>query len=427
MAQYNKQNNQFLSNGTSLFEVVMLADAEGNINSGGGNFSGAAVDAFGRARMSQPVTLFDSTNVGGASDAFYNDITGLGSIQYDNLNSAVNLVITSSATPEKIVRRSTRRMSYQPGKSLLILATFTMASARTGLTQKVGYYDDQDGIYIEKDENDVYNMVRRHSVLGTIAEERIPQSQWNGDKLNGIAEDSTSGFTLDLDKSQISWTDIEWLGVGSVRCGFVINGQFIVAHTFHHANIITGTYMRTASLPVTYEIETDATYNSGSTSLKQICCSVISEGGYTSTGLEYAISTPLSGNSTNNTGWLNLVTAKLSAEDAIAVISGIDVINIANEDFEWGLFRNATFATPLSFAGSLGSLAYDTTDINLATTGTRFSGGYLAGKTAPATFGVTNWEYQFTTNASGPETYTLAVRADSQSKSAAGMIKWIEH
>ena len=31
MAQYNKQSNSFLSNGTSLFEVVMLADAGGNV------------------------------------------------------------------------------------------------------------------------------------------------------------------------------------------------------------------------------------------------------------------------------------------------------------------------------------------------------------------------------------------------------------
>jgi hypothetical protein len=169
------------------------------------------------------------------------------------------------------------------------------------------------------------------------------------------------------------------------------------------------------------------TYNSGSTALKQICCSVVSEGGYNSTGLEYVASTSLSGNTTNGTGWLNLVTAKLSVEEAIAVVSGIDIVNIANEDFEWGLFRNATFATPLSFAGSMGSLVYDTTDIDLATTGTRVSGGYLAGKTAPATFGVANWEYQFTNDENGPQTYTLAVRAGGQSKAAAGMIKWTEH
>lgn len=69
MAQYNKRNNSFLQNGTSLFEVVMLADAEGNINTGGGNFSGAAVDAFGRARMSEPVTFTLAVRAGGQSKA----------------------------------------------------------------------------------------------------------------------------------------------------------------------------------------------------------------------------------------------------------------------------------------------------------------------------------------------------------------------
>jgi hypothetical protein len=44
-------------------------------------------------------------------------------------------------------------------------------------------------------------------------------------------------MTLNLAKQfKYFGSDIEWLGVGNVRCGFVINGEFIVCHTFQCAN-----------------------------------------------------------------------------------------------------------------------------------------------------------------------------------------------
>lgn len=426
MAQYNKQNNQFLPNGTSLFEVVMLADQEGNISTGGGNFSGTAVDAFGRARFAQPLTLFDSSNVGNLATDFYNVIVGAGAVNHNANDSSAEMTV-SSGNSETITRRSKRRMSYQPGKSLLLMATFTMAPGAEHLTQRVGYYDDNDGIFLEE-ENGTYYIVIRSSVSGSVLETKIPQSQWNGDKLNGVPEDSTSGYTLNLEKSQIFWADFEWLGVGSVRCGFVINGSLIVAHTFHHANSITGTYMKQANLPVTYQIITGASYVGGSTTMKQICCSVISEGGYEAIGQETVAGTDLDGNATITADvFVNLVTVRLNDLNKIAVITGLDVLNIANADFEWGLFRNATIAG-MTFGSSVGGVSYDTVAANLTALGTRVAGGYLGGKTAPINFGTSNWDYQIgQASASTSDTYTLAVRAGSTSKAAAGLIKWIEY
>jgi hypothetical protein len=73
---------------------------------------------------------------------------------------------------------------------------------------------------------------------------RVEQSAWNGDKLDGTG---ASGLTLDLTKPQILWMDFEWLGVGNVRCGFIINGQYIVCHTYQTANVYgTSVYMTTA-------------------------------------------------------------------------------------------------------------------------------------------------------------------------------------
>ena len=326
-----------------------------------------------------------------------------------------------------VLRRSKRRMSYQPGKSLLVLATFAFAESQDHLKQRAGYYDDSDGIFFET-EGGISYFVLRSSVSGSVVETRIPQSEWNGDKLDGVAENSTSGFFLDTERSQIFWTDIEWLGVGSVRCGFVINGQFILAHTFHHANSVIGAYMKQANLPVSYEIISDSSYAGGVVTLQQICCSVISEGGYEARGQEVVAGTSLAGNDTNTANvFVNLVTVRLNDLNAIAVITGLDVLNVSNSDFEWGLFKNATVAG-MTFGSSIGNVEYDTVDANLTNIGTRVAGGFLGGKTAPASFGSSNWDYQIgQTNASTSETYTLAVRATSTSKAAAGLIKWIEY
>ena len=61
MAQFRKDTHQYLNQEKTIFEVVMLADQYGNLV-GPANPSGAAVDAFGRARVSLPFTLFESSN-----------------------------------------------------------------------------------------------------------------------------------------------------------------------------------------------------------------------------------------------------------------------------------------------------------------------------------------------------------------------------
>jgi hypothetical protein len=93
-----------------------------------------------------------------------------------------------------------------------------------------------------------------------------------------------SGYTLDPTKATILFTDYEWLGMGAVRVGFVIDGKFIVAHTFLNANNLDTVYMQTANLPIRYEIETTGTI-SGAAVLQQVCSTTMIEGGYAPQGL----------------------------------------------------------------------------------------------------------------------------------------------
>jgi hypothetical protein len=240
----------------------------------GGTFVNSLTDGFGRLRVSNPFTLFDSKFRYEDNGKFDTTITGVGATGYIN-STASTYEMTVSTASSQIIRQSYQISPYQPGKSLLVLCSFVGAAGSytaTGLTQKVGYVSDLNGIYTSVIDGVVYM-----NILNNGSNTAVAQSEWNVDKLNGTGP---SGITLDITKCQIFWTDIEWLGVGTVNVGFVINGQFITVHEFQHANLLTATYMTTASLPIRYEIQTSAGYSSGSQVLQQICSTVMSEGGY---------------------------------------------------------------------------------------------------------------------------------------------------
>ena len=142
--------------------------------------------------------------------------------------------------------------------------TFVMNTSKTNLRQRVGYFGSNNGFFLEQNGTTI-QFVKRSSVTGSVVDTPITQSNWNIDKLDGTGP---SLLTLDLTSPQILFIDLEWLGVGSVRMGFVINGQFIHCHTFHHANSNTapkGAYMQTACLPIRQEIENTAATASNST------------------------------------------------------------------------------------------------------------------------------------------------------------------
>lgn len=283
MAQFRKDTHQYLSQEKTIFETVMLADQYGNLV-GAANPTGAAVDAFGRARMSQPFTLFDSSNRYQTSGKLAAANSAGGTYTFNANTSTMDMTLTT-ASGAYVYRETNRVFAYQPGKSLQVMLTYVMNPAKANLRQRIGYFGTDNGFFVERSGATAsgVSFVKRSKVTGTVVDTHIDQASWNVDKLDGTGP---SLLTLNLDDPQILFIDIEWLGVGSVRMGFVINGQFIICHRFDHANIDTaakGAYMQTATLPIRAEIENTNTTLSSST-MKTICATVISEGGYELTG-----------------------------------------------------------------------------------------------------------------------------------------------
>ena len=285
MAQFRKDTHQYLNDGRTIFEVVMLADQYGNLV-GPSNPTGMSVDAFGRARSSQPFTLFDSSHRYRENEKFAAANNSGGSFAFVANTASVDCTVTTTSGAY-VYRESTRVFPYQPGKSLQVLKTFVMNPAKAGLRQRVGYFGTDNGFFLERDGSTV-QFVKRSKVTGSAVDTPVTQANWNTDKLDGTGP---SLMTLDLDNPQILFIDMEWLGVGSVRMGFVIDGKFIHCHTFNHANQNTspkGAYMQTATLPVRAEIENTGATASNST-LKLICTTVISEGGYALAGKSFSV------------------------------------------------------------------------------------------------------------------------------------------
>lgn len=393
------------------------------------SIGGTNVDAFGRVRSSAPYTLFDSQNRYAKNDLWSESYSGAATApSYDANSSTVSLTVTA-ASGDEVVRQTYRSFSYQPGKSLLVMNTFVMPAASSNQRIRIGYFNTQNGVFLERDGTSVY-ITRRTYVSGSAVDTRVSQANWNGDVLNGTGN---SGFTLDLTKAQIFWQDFEWLGVGSVRCGFIIDGQTIVAHTFQNANSLNSVYMTTAILPVRYEITN--TGASSAATLKQICSTVISEGGY-----EKKVALNVARMTTANTGittdFVPLVSIRLASgrTGAVVIPDGYSVLPTAASSvtFEIVLLKNPTFSvTPtwsasssdnveFSLGGTLSNPPAASTIVQqqfvLASTQ---SSGLVAGG------GDYNWDLQLGATLGGTsDIYTLAVRALSGTHSAIGSLSF---
>jgi hypothetical protein len=376
------------------------------------SIGGTNVDAFGRLQVSEPYTLFDSQNRYAADNQFDVATTGTGSTTYLPNEATVKMEVTAGGVGT-VVRQTYRSFPYQPGKGLLVLATFVMDSNQSlNLTQRVGYFNDSNGVFFQR-VGGVYSFVLRSSVTGTPSDARtVNQDDWNGDKLDGTGD---SGITLDASKAQILWMDFEWLGVGSVRCGFIINGQYIVCHTFNNANNITNVYMTTAILPVRYEIRTAT--SAVAASMKSICSSVISEGGYEATSIEHvARRINATSGSTITTSFYPMVSIRLAstALGAVVVPSSLNFLPTTADNYELALIKNPTLTGPSWSAVSSDVNVESDISATAMTGGIIASSSFTTGKSGPtplASVNSYNWDLQLGASLAGvSDIYTLAAR-----------------
>jgi hypothetical protein len=409
-----------------------IAITSSDVNGIGVRPATVAGDAFGRLRVSSPYTLFDSSQRY-HDNGLWATSTGVSGAATFNTNQGLVDMTLGTTSGDFVLRETYKVFPYQPGKSLLTMNTFVMESGQENQRQRVGYFSSGNGIFIEQSGVASPAIVKRSSVSGSVVDTRIEQGDWNVDALQGSGE---SGYTLDLTKAQIFWADLEWLGVGTVRAGFVIDGQFVHCHSFHHANEIESTYITTASLPCRYEIENLDTVSTSGT-LKQICSTVLSEGGYQLIGEPHSVATPVTSPYSLASSGVDYPVAsirlKSSDLDAVAIPVGIKVFGITNNtNYKWSVVKKATTSGGTwSDLGSNSSVQYNLSGTSISG-GSILVQGYTVGSNqGPNIVSVdrTNlFKFQLERNSFLPTSYefTVVVSADSSSSEVVASIDWEE-
>ena len=346
-----------------------------------------SIDAFGKWRVSQPTTLFDSKQVVD-SGSFYFDIktTSGGTVTW-NSGSAQSTMIVTSTSGSRAIKQTKRIFVYQPGKSQQIICTGKFGTKVDGIKKSIGSFDDNDGYFFQTSGSS-FGIVLRKTINGVKSDTFISQSTWNLDKMNGLGP---SGNTLDITKAQIYTMDYEWLGVGRVRYGVVQKGILIYVHEINNYNSLDTVYLRNPNLPIRYEISTHKNTTTGSL-MTQICSTVISEGGFDNTGKRVVV--------TSNNG----ATIGASQYDAVLFIrynsnssKGAQIVpeqldllikpgNSSTFAGRWELLVNPTVTNAVTYNNASGSVVTQVGVVaagNIITNpGTIIATGYFAGTSA---------------------------------------------
>jgi hypothetical protein len=314
-----------------------------------------SVDAFARLRVSENYTIFDSKQLHDKQPLFWDEkVGGSATSTHVPTNADVEMIVTASSS-DYVIRQTKQRFNYQPGKSQLIFMTFRSPQSN-GVTSRIGCFDDDgtgdnltpnNGIFFKCDGDLTWNIAKNGATTETAT-----QANWNVDTLDGSGDSGNpSGLTLDTDATQILIIDYEWLGVGRVRVGFVIDGLIRYVHYFNHANndTYTSVYMSTPNLPLRYDIQTDGT---SAGELDHICSSVISEGGIEKTGILRSVDTGTAHIDVDADQPTFVVGIRLkdTYKDITVIPEFLSMINENNDDFRWSVCLNPTYTGTVTWS-----------------------------------------------------------------------------
>lgn len=176
------------------------------------------------------------------------------------------------------IRQSRPYHRYQPGKAMFMATAVNFGAPTSGQFQRVGFFDDSNGIFFEQGPPTAGNPAGMFAVIrsdtnyypngnasGTtgnppvIQEVRVPLNLWT-DPHNIVGQ-------INWNNIQMLWVEYAWYGAGCLRWGAFLNGEQYILHEIGTGNnasygggqvggsSLTGVapWARTGNLPVRYE------------------------------------------------------------------------------------------------------------------------------------------------------------------------------
>lgn len=374
-------------------------------------------DAFGRLRVSNPSTLFDGKMIDSSQHLIFDvSFANGGRIIYLPNESAMRLDVSQANSFVK--RQSHYFAPYQPGKSLAALGSFYFGSViPVGAYRRIGFFDDSEGIFFQQDSSGLSWNIRSISAPST----SVTQSNWNIDKLNGTGP---SGYTLSMGNTNLMFIDIEWLGVGRIRTGFYINGVLVYCHQF--SQTLTSVYIKSPYKPVRYEVGTTSA-QTFDVSMKQICCTILSEGGYELLGLLCSYLNETSIDLATNV-YTPVMSIRLRPEYGKGLLKPLfyDLVGSGGTTYYYQILRNPVLTSPTWFNVNNYSQV-DVTSSSL-TGGLIIGTGFVLGSQRFTISDLLSSVLVFQSDINGtPDIFTIAVKASSaQNKNVGTSITWQE-
>lgn len=316
-------------------------------------------------------TLFVNKQLVTNQIAFFDDAEVSGSGTSSVFSAPYTTLKVSSGVAGKRVRQSKQWFNYQPGRVQRIFQTFVLGSLKTGIRKRVGYFNDNDGLFLEASGTTLNFVVRKGGV-----DTPYPQSGWSVDKMNGSG---ASGITLATTSPQILLTEFLWLGVDGFSFSFDIGRTIYKAHEVSFTNTYNSVvYMNNPNLPLRYEIENIGGVAASGSELELvvICGEVDSIGGDTDIGDRHTIHRSNTGLTTlNDSDLYPLIAIRLNSSYKMATVYpvSLSILCSTGTNYRYDLLLNPTVGgTALTYAQWQGSCV----DVAVtATNATKVSGG----------------------------------------------------
>ena len=236
-------------------------------------------DNVGKEKVSESQNLFEADFEYSSQPMRWENYTvGGGTITQVSNQGGIQMSVTAAAG-DAAIRQTRPYIRYQPGKTIYMSSGFLFGTPYANQRQRVGFFDDGNGIFFEQGDPTTTNpsgmsLVYRSDVGGVPFDTRISYENWS---------DPYQVKTLiNWNQIQMIYIEFAWYGAGLLRWGVVVGGEPYPLHTLGIGNKSgqVGPWSRTGNIPVRYELRNIAPVTTGSSpySMYHWGVSVLAEG-----------------------------------------------------------------------------------------------------------------------------------------------------